>query len=206
MRRKLKAIESKIEKAEKELQEAKQELAALKGTRNQPQPKIGDEIEIADMKWTVLDITDQGFVCLAERIKDGMQFDSTCNNWEQSTLRKYLNTEFLQKLASEVEEENIVPFQRDLLSMDGQTEYGMCEDKVSLVTVDEYRIYRSMIPNTEDYWWWTITPDSTKCNNDSKWIRVVSPSGYIYLNFYYNCNGVRPFCIFSSAIFESEEE
>ncbi|MBQ4560248.1 MAG: hypothetical protein IJA54_08015 [Tyzzerella sp.] len=201
MRRKLKAIESKIEKAEKELQEVKEELATLKVTRKLPQPKIGDEIEIADMKWKVLDKTDKGFLCLAERIKEGMQFDSSCNDWTKSALRKYLNTEFLEKLASEVGEENIVSFQRDLLSLDGQTEYGMCEDKVSLVTVDEYRIYRSMIPNTENYWWWTITPDSTKCNNDSRWVRVVSPSGDIR-----NCNfdyfsfdddgAVRPFCIF----------
>ena len=106
MRRKLKDIESKIQNAEKELKEAREELATLKGTKKLPQPKVGDKIEIADMKWTVLDKTDQGFLCLAERIKDSMQFDSTCNNWELSTLRKYLNTEFLKKLASEVEEEN----------------------------------------------------------------------------------------------------
>lgn len=206
MRRKIKDIENKIQQAEKEIKEAKQELATLKGTKKFPQPQIGEVIEIAEMKWTVLDKTDQGFVCLAERIKDGMQFDSTCNNWEKSALRKYLNTTFLEKLASEVGEENIVPFERDLLSMDGQTEYGMCEDKVSLVTVDEYRIYRSMIPNTGSYWWWTITPDSTKCNGDSSWVRVVAPSGYLfdgYCDFNY---GVRPFCIFSSSIFESEEE
>lgn len=91
MRRKLKDIESKIQKAEKELQEAKQELATLKGTSKLPQPKIGDEIEIADMKWKVLDKTDKGFLCLAERIKDGMQFDSACNNWEKSALGKFIN-------------------------------------------------------------------------------------------------------------------
>ena len=207
MRRKLKDIESKIQKAEKELKEAREELATLKGTKKLPQPKIGDTIEIADMKWTVLDKTDQGFLCLAERIKDDMQFDSTCNNWEKSSLRKYLNTEFLQKLASEVGEENIVPIQRDLTSLDGQTEYGMCEDKVSLLTVDEYRIYRGFIPNTDDYWWWLITPWSTPCNNYHRSVAVVSPSGYIFCCNYCNFrNGVRPFCIFSSAIFESEEE
>ena len=206
MRRKIRNIESKIEKVEKELQEARQELATLKGTRKQPQPKIGETIEIADIKWTVLDITDQGFVCLAERIKDGMQFDSTCNDWKQSALRKHLNTGFLEKLSSEVGEENIIPFQRDLLSLDGQTEYGMCEDKVSLLTVDEYRTYRELIPNTNDYWWWTITPDSTKCNNDTRWIRVVSPSGFVNYDSYDFRLAVRPFCIFSSAIFESEEE
>lgn len=206
MRRKIKDIESKIQNAEKELQEAKQELAELKGTRKLPQPQIGDTIEIADMKWTVLDKTDKGFLCLAERIKDGMQFDSTCNDWKKSALRKYLNTEFLEKLASEVGEENIIPFQRGLMSLDGQTEYGMCEDKVSLLTVDEYRIYRGFIPNTDDYWWWLITPWSTPCNGYSHSVAVVSPSGYIGIINCLNDYGVRPFCIFSSSIFESEEE
>ena len=206
MRRKVKDIERKIQKAEKELKEAREELVALKGTSKLPQPKVGDEIEIMDMKWTVLDITDQGFVCLAERIKDSMQFDSACNDWKQSTLRKHLNTEFLEKLAQEVGEENIVPFQRDLLSMDGQTEYGMCEDKVSLLTVDEYRVYRSMIPNTKDYWWWLITPWSTPCNGYERSVTVVSSSGDLGNRNCLNCYGVRPFCIFSSAIFESEEE
>lgn len=206
MRRKLRAIENKIQNAENELKEARQELANLKGSKKLPQPKIGDEIEIADMKWKVLDKTDKGFLCLAERIKDGMPFDSNCNNWKESSLRKYLNTEFLEKLVSEVGEENIISFQRDLMSLDGQTEYGMCEDKVSLIGIDEYRIYRELIPNTDDYRWWLINPWSTPCNGYSQLVTVVTPSGGISNNYCVSNYGVRPFCIFSSAIFESEEE
>ena len=89
--------------------------------------------------------------------------------------------------------------------MDGQTEYGTCKDLVSLISVDEYRKYRKFLPSTDRYWW-TITPDSTPCNNDSTCLRVVSPGGYIGG---ISCNGgrgVRPFCIFSSSIFESEED
>ena len=89
--------------------------------------------------------------------------------------------------------------------MDGQTEYGTCKDLVSLISVDEYRKYRKFLPSTDRYWW-TITPDSTPCNNDSTCLRVVSPDGLINRNRFRNCNGVRPFCIFSSSIFESEED
>lgn len=89
--------------------------------------------------------------------------------------------------------------------MDGQTEYGSCEDYVSLISVDEYRKYRKLLPNTGE-WWWTLTPDSTECNDDTRWIRVVSPSGSIYDYYYDGCDGVRPVCIFSSSIFESCEE
>lgn len=165
----------------------------------------GDEFELVGLKWKILDITEKGYICLANKLDDNKQFDSNINDWEPSDLRSYLNTEFYNKLADEVGEENIISFERNLLSLDGQTEYGTCEDKVSIISLDEYREYRKLIPNA-DYYWWTLTPDSTKCNDDSRWVRVVSPSGGID---YYGCGsglGVRPFCIFSSAIFESEDK
>lgn len=167
--------------------------------------KVGDTFELLGLTWKILEITEKGYACLADKLEERMKFDSSCNNWQASDLRNYLNVEFYKLLADTIGEENIIPFERDLLSMDGQTEYGTCKDKVSLLTVDEYRKHRALIPNA-NYWWWMITPDSTKCNDDTTWVRVVSPSGLI-CNYICNFNyGVRPFCIFSSAIFESEEK
>ena len=120
-------------------------------------------------------------------------------------IAELLPDEFLKKIESEIGAGNLIGFERNLLSLDGQTEYGTCDDKVSLLTVDEYRKYRRLIPNTGD-WFWLISPWSTPCNDFKNSVAVVAPSG----NFsYYFCNiscGVRPFCIFSSAIFESEEK
>lgn len=166
--------------------------------------KAGDTFEILGLKWTVLDITEKGYICLADKLESTRKFDYDCNDWKASDLRNYLNTEFYNMLAAEIGAENIIPFERDLLSMDGQTEYGTCEDKVSLINVDEYRKYRKYIPNA-GYYWWTITPDSTKCNEDSRWVRYVSPRGIICDCRYGSYIGVRPFCIFSPSIFESEE-
>jgi hypothetical protein len=163
---------------------------------------IGDTFELADTTWKILDITGAGYICLADSIEE-RQFDSDSSNWENSNLRDYLNEEFLEKIAAEIGLENIVPFERDLLSLDGQTEYGKCEDKVSLLTVDEYRKYRNLIPNTKDYWWWLVSPWSTPCNNYERAVAVVSSAGYLYDYNCYNDNGVRPVCIFSSSIFES---
>ena len=196
-----KTLEERIEKLEKQMQE----LAGSTGKRIRKVLGIGDTFEILGLEWKILDITDAGYVCLADRLEEGMQFDTNCNDWQSSNLRNYLNTEFYKKLADKIGEDNIIPFERDLLSLDGQTEYGTCEDKVSLISVDEYRKHRVLIPNTEDYTWWTLTPDSTRCNNDSRYIRVVSPSGNVSISSYYISLGVRPFCIFSSAIFESGE-
>lgn len=192
-----------------QIDELKKEINALKGNNSKNMKKlpaglsIGDEFQLAGTTWKILDIAGEGYVCLAESIGN-KEFDSDDNNWATSKLRSYLNKEFLEKLEEEIGSGNVLEFKRNLLSLDGQTEYGTCADKVSLLTVDEYRRYRKYIPNANK-WWWLISPWSTPCNDYSSTVAVVSPSG----NFIYGgCNGdfgVRPFCIFSSSIFESEE-
>lgn len=167
--------------------------------------EIGDTFETAGITWKILDITEQGYLCLADKLEEEMKFDSGSNNWRDSELREYLNKVFFEKISEAIGEDNIISFQRDLISLDGQTEYEACEDKISLLTVDEYRKYRNLIQNTDNYWWWLITPWSTKCNGYEKLVAVVSSSGFISSDFCYNNYGVRPICIFSSLIFESEE-
>lgn len=167
--------------------------------------KVGDTFELAGLIWKILDITAEGYMCFADKLADKMTFDEDSNDWVQSQLREYLNTELIEKIADEIGEENIVSFKRDLLSLDGQTEYGECVDKVSLLTVDEYRKYRSLIPNTDDYWWWLISPWSTACNDWSTAVAVVSSSGSIDCGNCTGYRGVRPVCIFSPSIFESKE-
>ena len=191
-----------------QIDELKKEINALNGnnSKNKKLPaglSIGDEFQLAGTTWKILNIAGEGYVCLAESIGN-KEFDSDDNNWATSKLRSYLNKEFLEKLEKEIGEGNVLGFERNLLSLDGQTEYGSCTDKVSLLTVDEYRKYRKYIPNANK-WWWLISPWSTPCNDYSSTVAVVSPSGGID-GFSYNCSyGVRPFCIFSSSIFESEE-
>ena len=193
-----------------QIDELKKEINALNGnnSKNKKLPaglSIGDEFQLAGTTWKILNIAGEGYVCLAESIGN-KEFDSDDNNWATSKLRSYLNKEFLEKLEKEIGEGNVLGFERNLLSLDGQTEYGSCTDKVSLLTVDEYRKYRKYIPNANK-WWWLISPWSTPCNDYSSTVAVVSPSGCIYDNCR-SCDdvdGVRPFCIFSSSIFESEE-
>lgn len=186
------------------IKKLEEELARLKATACiKPNLGIGDTFELASIKWKILDIDERGYVCLADdKFEDRMQFDSACNNWTSSDLRSYLNTTLYNQIANVIDKDNIVQFERDLISLDGQTEYGTCVDNVSLISLDEYRKYRKLIPNT-DYTWWTCTPWSTSERGWKRSMAVVSLSGYLYdddCNFY---NGVRPFCIFSPSIFES---
>lgn len=187
------SIEQRIEKLEK----------AVFGKRK---ITVKDErFELAGVMWQILDTEENICLCLAERLPNDMKFDQNINDWTSSNLRNYLNTDFYRTLADEVGEENIIETFRNLLSLDGQDEYGACTDKVSIISIDNYRKYRDKIPNT-GYWWWTLTPYSTKQNNDLLNMAVVSPSGIVNGGSCDDCLGVRPFVSFNSTVFESGSE
>ena len=162
-----------------------------------------NQFELAGITWKVLDHTEEGAVCIGDKIRTMIFGDN--NDWRESRIRKYLNGEFLEKIESEIGAGNVIEFERNLLSVDGLDDYETCMDKVSIINIDEYRKYRKQLPKTDRYWW-MCTPDSTPSNGDSSWVAVVSPSGHVYYNRYHRALGVRPFCIFSSCIFESGEK
>lgn len=165
-------------------------------------PEIGKTIEVAGINWLVLDKLEKGYFAISEDFYGrGREFDDNCNDWKSSDLRNELNTGLRKKIESELGRDSLVEFERNLLSLDGQTEYGTCRDFVSLISADEYRKYRKLLTNTGKYWW-TLTPDSTACNDDDTFVQVVSPSGNAIISACENCRLVRPVCIFSSSIFE----
>lgn len=195
MKKNLKYFENELSRLNKEFADYKKKHICT--------PEIGKVIELAGMEWLILDKTEKGYFAILNGF-DGRErtFDSASNNWISSKLRNELNTRFLKKITDELGEDAVIEFDRDLLSMDGQTEYGHCKDKISLLTVDEYRKYRKLLPNM-DKWWWLLTPWSTPVNDFSTTVTVVSPSGVIDWRDCGHVYGVRPVCIFSSSIFES---
>lgn len=195
MKKNLKYFEDELSRLSKEFADYKKKHI---GT-----PKIGKVIELAGMEWMILNKTEDGYFAILNGF-DGKarSFGSDSNNWISSKLRNELNTRFLKKITGELGEDAVIEFDRDLLSLDGQTEYGHCKDKISILTVDEYRKYRKFLPNM-DKWWWLLSPWSTPVNDFSTTVAVVSPSGLYGRYICYNGCCVRPACIFSSSIFES---
>lgn len=195
MKKNLQYFEDELSRLSKEFTEFKKKHIG--------KPEIGKAIELAGMEWLILDKTENGYFAILNGF-DGKEraFDSDSNNWISSKLRNELNTRFLKKITDELGEDVVIEFDRDLLSLDGQTEYGHCKDKISILTVDEYRKYRKFLTNMGG-WWWLLTPWSTLANNYSITNTVVSPSGLINSYNCYDFNDVRPVCIFSSSIFES---
>lgn len=165
----------------------------------------GDIVSIAGNPYTVLDKDFQGGVFLfSKNILFEEAFDKyNCNNWATSSLRKHLNGDFLEELKEKIGAGNILEFERDLTSDDGLKDYGTCKDKVSLITCNEYRRYRTVSKDDiglKDKWWWTATPYSTPYSSHSYNVRNTNTDGSLsYIHAYYGHTGVAPcLCLLSS--------
>lgn len=165
----------------------------------------GETITVAGDEFIVLEKFENSVLCLTKGFAyKNTQFDGDSNNYAESDIRKKLNTDYLSKLAESVGEENILETEIDLTSDDGLDDYGKVKDKVGLLTADMYRKYNRII---EKYpvndWWWLATPLSTPHRGWEFSVRCVYVYGALHDRICgHNC-GVRPFCIFSSSIFES---
>lgn len=164
--------------------------------------EVGSFIKYAGIEWVVLNRTASKVMVLAKHRLFDRAFDTNeSNNWSKSSLRKELNN-FNDKgfqrgfeHTENINKNDLVEFERDLTTDDGMTDYGKCKDYISLISCEEYRKFRKLIPNVDD-WWWTLTGDSLVY---SPHVRMVNSSGA--LNYGYARSGdygVRPLCVLKS--------
>ena len=155
-------------------------------------------------EWIVLehDNTNHTLVITKDTIGN-IPFDkNNSNNWAKSTLREYLNGEFLKEMCIGLPPENLgfTLFKTDLTADDGLKDYGETIDMVSLLTCDLYRKHRDILKPIGE-WLWLATPYSTLAAN-SYLVRYVSADGTLRNNdAYHGYRGVRPICYLSSKIF-----
>lgn len=139
--------------------------------------------------------------------RKNVRFDDDTRNYAKSKLRKLCDGEIYEEFAGVFGADNIIPLTVKLTSVDMQNEFKPVDCKVRPITFDEAREYNDFLVNKElPDWYWTCTPWSTE---ERKWeysIAVVAPSGFISSRDYYDCFGVRPFCILKSNIFVSKED
>lgn len=161
-------------------------------------PKPGELFERNGVSFVALGIEQGGLLAIvAEPLEEEMAYDENkSNDWRKSTLRKYLNGEYLEGL----NKGDLLPFTSDLTSDDGMKDYGTSEDYVFLLSDNLYRKYRAFIPNY-GAWWWTITPYS--CHPGHAYIeRLVTTDGSLSNSVAYSAIGVAPACLFNPKIFE----
>lgn len=138
-------------------------------------------------------------------VKENVEFGDT-SDYKTSKVKKLCDTEILKDFEEEFGAENIETHTADIITVDGQ-KLGTVDCKIRPITFDEAREYTDIIPNQYlDDWYWTLSPWSTKERGWGKSVTVVSPSGYVYSDYYYYGCGVRPVCILKSNIFVSKVE
>lgn len=171
--------------------------------------KAGEVFKIGEHDFIVLEqFAGTTRVISKNLMAENVTFDTNTRNYENSSLKKYIENNIQPIIEAEVGEENIVTSVVDLISVDMQNEFSdKCECAVRPLTFDEARKYNNLLVNNDlDDWWWTCTPWSTSSRGYSRSIAVVSPSGYFDYNFCSISNDVRPFCILKSNIFVSKGE
>lgn len=161
-------------------------------------PSAGEHFFYNGIEFVALGEEQGGILAVvAERLEERMAFDkNNKNDWRSSTLREYLNGEYINNFDTD----DLLPFVSDLTSDDGMADYGTSEDFVALLSDNLYRKYRKFMPQY-DTWVWTITPWSCTPGTASG-ERYVYPSGALNYGNAYNGYGVAPACIFNPSIFE----
>ena len=161
-------------------------------------PQAGERFTRGGIEFVALGMEQGGVLAVAaKRLEDEMAYDEDgSNDWRKSSLRKYLNEEFVKNF----DKGDLLPFVSDLTSDDGMTDYGTSEDFVALLSDNLYRKYRKFMPQY-DTWVWTITPWS--CHpGDAYTERLVNTSGALNDSNAVIGNGVAPACIFNPEIFK----
>ena len=163
--------------------------------------QAGEKFAYGGTDWLVLEQKEGRALCLAVGNIGDRAFDKdNCNDWRESSLRAFLSGEFLKSLVeSGASEDAILQTKFDLTSDDGLDDYGDSTDKLGLISCEQYRRFRKLIPNLDD-WWWTLTPWSTASNGDAYGVRIVGSGGTLYSGSAYGGGGVRPLCNFDSSI------
>lgn len=161
-------------------------------------PSAGEHFFYNDIEFVALGEEQGGILAVvAERLEERMAFDkNNKNDWRSSTLREYLNGEYINNFDTD----DLLPFVSDLTSDDGMTDYGTSEDFVALLSDNLYRKYRKFMPQY-DTWVWTITPWSCTPGYASS-ERIVNTSGALNSGYASRGYGVAPACIFNPSIFE----
>lgn len=144
--------------------------------------KRGQTFYGAGIQWLVLGHTNssQGLPIVTHIVSTGIverrAFDEkNRNDLGVSTLLAYLNGEFLERLEDAFGEGAVAEQFIDLTSNDGLKDYGNVKAKVGLLTEEEYRQHRDILPPLGDEgWWWLATPYSTERAGYPSLVRLVT--------------------------------
>ncbi len=160
---------------------------------NNEKLNIGEHFIYNGIEFICLDIIDGNYFAMTAKPWQEMPFDvDNKNDWRTSSLRRVLNSNFLDLL----DRRHLVKQTSDLIADNGDKKYGTSEDYVTILSCDQYRKYRDIVPLFEE-WMWTLTPWSCGTGT-SYYVRGVGTTGIVYNYDAYYSFGVAPACMFAS--------
>lgn len=180
------------------------EIKNLLNAKRADEFEIGEVLNFGGLDWVVLDKNADGVAVITKELlkdEDGETiekvFDDESPDFAKSSLRSWLNGEFLQRF----DIEQILAHTTDLTADDGLNDFGNCLQKIGLLTCEQYRRFVKTLDRFPvGSWWWTATPyagQNHNCKNEL--VRCVGHDGSLYDYFCYDDGGVRPFCILKSS-------
>lgn len=118
---------------------------------------IGDNVSFAYMNWRVLDKQDGKVLLLKDKAVGSTPFDETGRNttWESSSVRKWLNGEFLNERFLQEEQDSILKTTvKNTPNPTYNTPAGKdTKDKLFLLSCEEATKYQNGIHPTNTCWW-----------------------------------------------------
>lgn len=153
----------------------------------------GEHFIYNGIEFICLDVINGNYLAMTAKPYAEIPFDvNGKNDWRKSSLRRVLNNDFLDLL----DRRHLIKQTSDLVADNGDKAYGTSEDYVTILSCDQYRKYRDIVPLFKE-WMWTLTPWS--CNPSySSGVRGVGTTGYVGSHSAYSSTGVAPACLFSS--------
>lgn len=160
--------------------------------------KPGEVVKIGDREYIVLEQKDDKTAIITKDFVTKMEFGNSYD-YKKSEVRKYVTRAFYAELCNVVGKENIYSHKVNLMCDDGSNKNNYIEDFVSILTTEEYRRYRELIPARGE-WWWTASAVTVLDESYSRNVCCVSSLGAVDWNVCGCTYGVRPFCILNSSI------
>lgn len=152
-----------------EARRARRELGILTNEPGKiPMPEPGETFTVEGIEFVALGIEQGGLLAVTKEPIGEYPFDEDgCNDWRQSSIRRFLNEEWITKFGKAM----LLPFVSDLTADDGMTDYGTSEDYAFLLSDALHRKYRDVLPNYDEWWWhltpWTCVPSGATNVRDS---------------------------------------
>ena len=101
----------------------------------------GDKLKVGNNDFTILSLGECEVVALCDEVIARRRFDPDNNNWEESELKRWLETEYIKEIIGSKSFGNE-------LKVD---EFSFCQ--FSVLSVKDYHRHKDIIPLIEDIWW-----------------------------------------------------